>query len=135
MPNVAPPSAPKTPPDRELMRASSPEDARRILGDGSFGGDYQKPDEVMLALWATGVEETREALEGPWPTKPLNDPIVIWGAGAIGGTLGAYWARAGVDVLLVDTAREHVEACRTTGPADRRTGRDLHTGRAGGDAG
>ena len=54
---------------RELMRASSPEDARRILGDGSFGGDYQKPDEVMLALWATGVEETREALEGPWPTS------------------------------------------------------------------
>ncbi len=67
--NVAPPSAPKTPPDRELMRASSPEDARRILGDGSFGGDYQKPDEVMLALWSTGVEETREALEGPWPTS------------------------------------------------------------------
>ena len=47
--------------------------------------------------------------------KPLNDPIVIWGAGAIGGTLGAYWARAGVDVVLVDTAREHVETCRTTG--------------------
>jgi 2-dehydropantoate 2-reductase len=43
------------------------------------------------------------------------DPIVIWGAGAIGGTLGAYWARAGHDVLLVDTVKEHVEACRTTG--------------------
>ena len=43
------------------------------------------------------------------------DPILIWGAGAIGGTLGAYWARAGHDVLLVDTVAEHVEACRTTG--------------------
>jgi 2-dehydropantoate 2-reductase len=47
----------------------------------------------------------------------MSDPIVIWGAGAIGGTLGAYWARAGHDVLLVDTVAEHVEACRTTGLA------------------
>ncbi|HEV7263725.1 MAG TPA: 2-dehydropantoate 2-reductase N-terminal domain-containing protein [Falsiroseomonas sp.] len=45
----------------------------------------------------------------------MADPILIWGAGAIGGTLGAYWARAGHDVLLVDTVAEHVEACRTTG--------------------
>ena len=45
----------------------------------------------------------------------MADPILIWGAGAIGGTLGAYWARAGLGVLLVDTAADHVEACRTTG--------------------
>jgi len=45
----------------------------------------------------------------------MADPILIWGAGAIGGTLGAYWARAGHDVLLVDTVAEHVEACRTKG--------------------
>jgi 2-dehydropantoate 2-reductase len=44
-----------------------------------------------------------------------QEPIVIWGAGAIGGTIGAYWARAGVPVLLVDIVREHVEACRTAG--------------------
>jgi 2-dehydropantoate 2-reductase len=43
------------------------------------------------------------------------DSILIWGAGAIGGTLGAHWARAGHDVLLVDMVAEHVEACRTTG--------------------
>jgi 2-dehydropantoate 2-reductase len=45
----------------------------------------------------------------------MSDPILIWGAGAIGGTLGAWWARAGHDVLLVDTAAEHVEACRGAG--------------------
>ncbi|MDP3545316.1 MAG: 2-dehydropantoate 2-reductase N-terminal domain-containing protein [Phreatobacter sp.] len=39
-------------------------------------------------------------------------PILIWGAGAIGGTLGAYWARVGLDVLLVDQVAEHVAACR-----------------------
>jgi 2-dehydropantoate 2-reductase len=44
-----------------------------------------------------------------------DKPILIWGAGAIGGTLGAYWARAGLDVLLVDQVAEHVEACRTRG--------------------
>src|SRR3982750_1185966 len=45
----------------------------------------------------------------------LSEPILIWGAGAIGGTLGATWARAGVPVLLVDLVAEHVQACRTTG--------------------
>lgn len=46
-----------------------------------------------------------------------TEPILIWGAGAIGGTLGAYWARAGIPVLLVDIVADHVEACRTTGLA------------------
>jgi creatinine amidohydrolase len=55
--------------DRDLMRASSPAGVRAILGDGVFGGAYQKPDEVMLALWRAGVEETRALLEGPWPTR------------------------------------------------------------------
>lgn len=45
----------------------------------------------------------------------MRDPILIWGAGAIGGTLGAYWARAGEDVMMVDIVPEHVQACRTSG--------------------
>ncbi|HEY8381248.1 MAG TPA: 2-dehydropantoate 2-reductase [Microvirga sp.] len=45
----------------------------------------------------------------------MADPILIWGAGAIGGTLGAYWARAGHDVLLVDQAADHVEAMNRDG--------------------
>jgi creatinine amidohydrolase len=65
--NVAIPRETKAGFDRELMRASAPAGVREILGDGSFGGTYQKPDEVMLELWRTGVEETRTQLEGPWP--------------------------------------------------------------------
>ncbi len=65
--NIALPTEPKGPFDRELMRASPPAGVREILGDGAFGGDYQKPDDVMLDLWRTGVEETRSLLEGPWP--------------------------------------------------------------------
>nr|WP_090673336.1 2-dehydropantoate 2-reductase [Aureimonas jatrophae] len=43
------------------------------------------------------------------------DPILIWGAGAIGGVLGAYFQRAGHDVLLVDVAGDHVEAMNRDG--------------------
>ena len=49
--------------------------------------------------------------------QTTREPILIWGAGAIGGTLGAYLQRAGVPVLLVDVERDHVEACRTRGLA------------------
>ena len=49
--------------------------------------------------------------------------LVIWGAGAIGGTIGAYLARAGHEVLFVDRDPEHVAAMnerglRITGPVD-----------------
>src|SRR5262249_10124474 len=48
-------------------------------------------------------------------TKRMNDGILIWGAGAIGGTLGAYLARAGQDVTFVDVVPEHVAAIRNQG--------------------
>ena len=41
--------------------------------------------------------------------------VLIWGAGAIGGTVGAYLARAGVEVVFVDANRAHVEALRERG--------------------
>jgi len=46
---------------------------------------------------------------------------LIWGAGAIGGVLGAHLARAGHDVTMVDLVVEHVDAInrdglRVTGP-------------------
>ena len=44
-----------------------------------------------------------------------QDTILIWGAGAVGGTLGAYLARAGEDVLLVDIAEDHVDAMNRDG--------------------
>jgi len=46
---------------------SNPAEVRRLLGDGNFGGAWQKPDDVMLKLWRVGVEETRAEIEGPWP--------------------------------------------------------------------
>lgn len=51
---------------------------------------------------------------------------LVWGAGAIGGTLGAYLARSGRDVTLVDTVADHVAAVtrdglRITGPIEEFT--------------
>lgn len=56
----------------------------------------------------------------------LDAPLVIWGAGAIGGTIGAYLSRAGHDVLFVDSAAEHVarinqRGLTISGPIDRFT--------------
>lgn len=41
--------------------------------------------------------------------------ITIYGAGAIGGIVGAYMARAGEDVLFVDKVAEHVAAMNANG--------------------
>ncbi len=40
---------------------------------------------------------------------------LIWGAGAIGGTMGAYLARAGHDITMVDNVDEHVAAIDRNG--------------------
>jgi 2-dehydropantoate 2-reductase len=45
----------------------------------------------------------------------VTDEVLIWGAGAIGGILGAYWARAGIPVKMVDIVAEHATACSSTG--------------------
>jgi creatinine amidohydrolase len=43
---------------------TDPRKVRDELGDGSFGGFWQRPDEDVLRVWAAGVAETREALAG-----------------------------------------------------------------------
>ena len=52
--------------------------------------------------------------------------ILIWGAGAIGGTLGAYLIRGGHSVVFVDIVEDHVNAInqsglKITGPVDQFT--------------
>jgi 2-dehydropantoate 2-reductase len=41
--------------------------------------------------------------------------LLVWGAGAIGGTIGAYLARAGHDVTFVDRVPEHIAAINANG--------------------
>ena len=45
----------------------------------------------------------------------MSTPILIWGAGAIGGTLGAAFLRAGHRVTFVDSVAAHVDAINAGG--------------------
>lgn len=51
-----------------------------------------------------------------------DEPILVWGAGAIGGTVGAFLKRAGHDVTFVDIVAEHVAAIRDPARGLRITG-------------
>lgn len=42
--------------------SDDPAEVRARVGDGSFGGYWERPDEVVMRVWRTGVEETREVL-------------------------------------------------------------------------
>ena len=52
--------------DLDRMRLMSPKEVRAVLGEGNFGGWFERPDDEMLALWEVAVAETRALLEGPW---------------------------------------------------------------------
>ena len=53
--------------------------------------------------------------DGAGPSARGPQRVLVWGAGAIGGCIGAYLVRAGHDVTFVDLAFEHVEAIRDGG--------------------
>lgn len=63
---VVPPSHQRPMVDYSNMASMTPQQSRELLGDGNFGGYYQKLDEEMNALWSVAVNETRELLTGPW---------------------------------------------------------------------
>jgi 2-dehydropantoate 2-reductase len=54
-------------------------------------------------VWRSEMEDLRDT------------PITIVGAGAIGGTIGAYLGDAGYDVTLVDVVPEHARAISERG--------------------
>jgi creatinine amidohydrolase len=63
---VTPPSQQKPMIDFDRMRGSSAQKIRVQLGDGNFGGYYEKSDDDMAALWAVAVEETRALIDTRW---------------------------------------------------------------------
>jgi creatinine amidohydrolase len=58
LPGVSLPDEHKAP----APRSEDPTEFRRRLGDGSFGGWYERPDEDVLRVWQVGVQETRDAI-------------------------------------------------------------------------
>jgi creatinine amidohydrolase len=63
---VALPDERKPPIDTALKSVLDPVGFKEAVGDGNYGGVYQRPDEEMLAIWAVAVAETREVLEEGW---------------------------------------------------------------------
>ena len=39
---------------------------REVLGDGNYGGLYQRPDDEMMAIWEVTVAEAREVMAEGW---------------------------------------------------------------------
>jgi creatinine amidohydrolase len=63
---VTPPPERKPMADVTGMRETNPVDLREQLGDGSFGGLYERPDDDVLRVWQAGVEEVRDLIENSW---------------------------------------------------------------------
>ena len=63
---VTPPTTQKPMIDWPAVSMAGPANVRTHLGDGNFGGCYQRSDDEMMAIWAVAVEETRALLAGGW---------------------------------------------------------------------
>lgn len=63
---VSQPAQPKEMVDHDKLRQLDPKAIRAQLGDGNYGGAYQRSDEEMRQLWDVGVEETRSLLGIGW---------------------------------------------------------------------
>ena len=66
LPNLRGPEQPKPLVDRDRVALQDPEGVRALVGDGNYGGLYQRGDAEMLAIWEVAVAETRALIEGPW---------------------------------------------------------------------
>jgi creatinine amidohydrolase len=63
---VKPPTQRKPMIDLAYMRVLDPACVRKYLGDGNFGGHYERPDSEMQQIWDVAVLETRALLEEGW---------------------------------------------------------------------
>jgi creatinine amidohydrolase len=64
--NVAMPSTQKPMMQVDRFQQLDPARKKEFLGDGNFGGLYQRSDEDMLAIWKVAVEETRGVMAEGW---------------------------------------------------------------------
>ena len=123
--------------DLARVRALDPVALRSYLGDGNFGGLYQRSDDEMLALWEIAVDETRALLTGSWGDavrrREADRRMRCARSGARARLAGrsARISRAPAhDVTLVDTVAEHVDAINRDGLRDHRADRRVHRARA-----
>ena len=66
LPGVEQPSAPKPMIDLTRYQRIDPGAKKALIGDGNFGGRYQRSDAEMLAMWEIAVAETRAIIASDW---------------------------------------------------------------------
>ena len=66
LPGVEQPQAKKPMADVSRLRELDPAEVRELLGDGSLGGLYERPDEDVLRVWDAGVAEVRALIADGW---------------------------------------------------------------------
>ena len=122
--NVALPAEQKPSPDRAGKARLVGKQMRDFYGDGNFGGYYQRADAEMLAIVGGGRDGNPCA---DCRRVGLTWTVLIWGAGAIGGTIGAYLAAGRARASSLSTRRRSMwppsmrDGLRITGPIDEFT--------------
>lgn len=66
LPGVEAPTGQKPMLDLARFQQLDPGAKRAMLGDGNYGGVYQRPDAEMQAIWDAAVAETREIIADGW---------------------------------------------------------------------
>jgi creatinine amidohydrolase len=64
--HIAMPSTQKSMMRLDRFQQLDPVKKKELLGDGNYGGLYQRSDEDMLAIWSVAVEETRAVIAESW---------------------------------------------------------------------
>jgi len=64
LPDVDMPASTRAMIDHAHLRTLDPAGVRAYIGDGNFGGRYQRSDDEMHAIWEVAVAETRALLTG-----------------------------------------------------------------------
>lgn len=60
------PQEPKPMADMARFQQLDPAGKKQLLGDGNYGGRYQRSDEEMQAVWDVAVDEARALLTDNW---------------------------------------------------------------------
>ncbi|HRE21956.1 MAG TPA: creatininase family protein [Rhabdaerophilum sp.] len=66
LPGVTMPEMQKSMADLARFPQLDPGAKATMLGDGNYGGFYQRSDEEMLAIWQVATEETRQVITENW---------------------------------------------------------------------
>lgn len=66
LPNIGMPATQKPMVDLDMLKTVGSHQVKALIGDGNFGGHYQRADDEMQAIWDVAVAETRALAENGW---------------------------------------------------------------------